>query len=95
MVIRIAEFEHAPAFHRDPELLSTFRRWISSQPGYREGWHATESTSGRLVSVSVWEDRASLDALRSRPFPGGSLGAKPDRLAIYDQVESLAEEVSP
>lgn len=94
MVIRLAEFDQAPAFHRDPELLSAFRRWLSSQPGYRDGWHATDSTTGRVVSVSVWEDRASLEAMRARPFPGGSLGAKPDRLTIYDHVESLTGEVA-
>lgn len=94
MVIRIAEFDRAPPFHDDPELLGAFRRWISSQPGYRHGWHASDSATGRVVSVSVWDDLASVTALKTRPFPGGSLGAKPDRVTVFDRVDALSAEES-
>lgn len=89
MVIRIAEFDVAPAFHSDPASLAAFRAWIKSQPGYRHGWHATDSATGRTTAVSVWDDLASLRALKDRPFPGGSLGATPDRVTIYDAVEGF------
>jgi hypothetical protein len=92
MVIRIAEFDVAPAFHREPATLTAFRAWIASQPGYRGGWHATEIATGKLVAISLWDDRASVVALKERPFPGGALGAKPARVTIYERVESLSEE---
>ena len=94
MVIRVAEFDRAPSFHDDQELLGAFRRWIASQPGYQHGWHAHDSTTGRVISISVWDDLASVHALKTRPFPGGSLGAKPDRVVVYDRVDALSEERS-
>jgi hypothetical protein len=87
MVIRLAEFETRPAFHDDPEKLLAFRSWIKAQPGFRDGWHATESTTGRTVAVSLWDDMASVLAMKDRPFPGGPLGAKPDRVVLFDNVE--------
>ncbi len=89
MVIRIAELSTAPAFHEGPEQLAAFRTWLKSQPGFRTGWHAVDTTTGKLVAVSVWEDKESVLALKNRPFPGGPLGAKPDRVTIYDHVEEF------
>jgi hypothetical protein len=89
MVIRVAEFDEAPAFHDDPALLVAFRDWIRSQPGFRQGWHATEPATGKLASISVWDDMPSVLAVKERPFPGGPLGAKPDRVTLYDHVEPI------
>lgn len=89
MVIRIAELASKPAFHDDPETLARFRAWLASQPGFRGGWHATDSVTGRTVAVSLWDDAASVLALKERPFPGGPLGAKPDRVTIFDQVDAI------
>jgi hypothetical protein len=41
--------------------------------------------------VSVWDDLACVLALKDRPFPGGPLGAKPDRVTIYEQAEPFRE----
>lgn len=89
MVIRIAEFDARPGFHDDPAKVAAFRAWVASQPGYRHGWHATDSSTGRTVAVSVWDDRASVLALKDKPYPGGPLGAKPDRVTIFDDVEAF------
>jgi hypothetical protein len=90
VLIRIAEFDKKPAFHDDPELLERFRTWMRSQPGFLHGWHATDPETGRTVAVSIWNDRASLVALKDRPFPGGPLGAgPPDRLTIFEHAEAL------
>ena len=89
MLIRIAEFAAKPAFHNDPELLGRFRAWMREQPGFRNGWHATDPKTGRTISISIWDDSASLTALKDRPFTGGPLGASPDRLTIFEQVDEF------
>lgn len=87
-VLRVAEFERAPHFHEDPDAVTTFRAWVASQPGFQAGWHASDA-SGRVVSVSVWDDLASVVALRERPYPGGPLGARPDRVLVLDRVARI------
>lgn len=89
MVMRVAEFAQKPAFHDDEAVATAFRAWMKSQPGSLHGWHATESATGKTVSVSVWKDRASLLATKERPFQGGPLGAQPDRVVVFDQVEEI------
>ena len=89
MVIRVAEFDKKPVFHDDEKLVAKFRAWMKSQPGFRHGWHATDSKTGRAISISVWDDMASVLAMKDRPFPGGAMGAKPDRLVIFDQVDEF------
>jgi hypothetical protein len=55
---------------------------MRGQPGFLHGWHATDPDTGR--------DRASLLALKDRPFPGGPLGSgPPDRLTIFDEAEAF------
>ena len=89
MLIRIAEFRAKPKFHEDPELLGRFRAWMREQPGFHNGWHATDAETGHTVSISIWDDRASLTALKERPFTRGSLGATADRVTIFEQVEEF------
>lgn len=89
MLIRIAEFDGKPVFHDDPELVGRFRAWMRGQPGFRHGWHATDSKTGCTVAITVWDDLASLLALKDHQFPGGPLGARPDRLTIFEQVDEF------
>lgn len=89
MLIRIAEFDGKPAFHGDAELLGRFRAWMRGQPGFMHGWHATDLETGRTISISIWKDRESLLGLKERPFPGGRLGASPDRLTLFEQAEAF------
>jgi hypothetical protein len=89
MVIRIATFAKRPAAHDDKQLMDTFRTWMRSQPGFRAGWHAHDTKTGSTLSVSIWNDMASALAMKDRTFPGGALGAKPDRVELFDQVEEF------
>lgn len=81
-VMRVAAFEKRPEI--DPAKYEAFRRWMASQPGVVAHYHASDPQSGRVLSVSVWESREALLAMRDRPFPGGALGLKPDSVVIYD-----------
>lgn len=81
-VMRIAMFEKMPDV--DPVKHDELRKWMATQPGFRALYHAVDPTTGRLTSVSVWDSREQLMAMKDRTFPGGPLGLKPDSVEIYD-----------
>ena len=83
--MRVATFEKKPDV--DPVKYEEFRVWMASQPGLLALYHASDAQAGRYLSISVWESRDAMLAMKDRQFPGGPLGIKPDSVAIYD-VES-------
>jgi hypothetical protein len=89
MVIRVATFDKKPAVHDDEKLMAEFRGWMKSQPGFCAAWHTYDSKTGKALSISVWNDMASLLAMKDRAFPGGPIGIKPDQVEIFDQVEEF------
>jgi hypothetical protein len=40
------------------------------------------------LSISIWDSREALMAMRDRVPPGGPIGIKPDAMAIYDVEQS-------
>ena len=88
-MIRVATFGTKPAAHDDEKLMGEFRTWMKSQPGFRAAWHAHDSKTGSAMSISVWNDMASVMGLKDRPFPGGPIGVKPDKVELFDQVEEF------
>ena len=54
----------------DETRMAEFRAWMKSQPGFRAAWHTHDSKTGKSLSISVWDDMASLRALKDRVFPG-------------------------
>jgi hypothetical protein len=89
MVIRVAVFNEKPALHEDKERIQAFRDWMKSQPGFHSAWHAHDSKTGQSRSISVWQDMASLMAMKDRAFPGGPIGQKPDKIEVFDEAEEF------
>ncbi|MDP8999194.1 MAG: hypothetical protein M3O46_03685 [Myxococcota bacterium] len=87
MVIRVATFDKKPAVPDDKTV--QFRAWMKSQPGFRAGWHTHDSKSGKALSITVWRDLPSMLAMKDREFPGGSIGLKPDKVEVFDEVEEF------
>lgn len=42
--------------------------------------------SGKTLSISVWEDLASMQALKSQVFPGKPMQLKPDKVELFDET---------
>ena len=87
MVIRVATFDKKPAVPDDKTM--EFREWMKSQPGFRAGWHAHDSKTGKTLSITAWSDLPSMLAMKDRTFPGGPLGLKPDKVELFDAVEEF------
>jgi heme-degrading monooxygenase HmoA len=87
MVIRIGSFKGKPQV--EPEKMLAFRAWMKSQPGFIAAWHAHDPETDKAVSISVWQDRAALLALKSQKFPGGPLNRVPEQVELYDDAEAF------
>ena len=59
MVIRIATFSRKPD--------------VPDDKGHRAAWHARDTKTGKVASISVWEDMASMMAMKDRTPPGGPI----------------------
>jgi heme-degrading monooxygenase HmoA len=86
MICRVATHAQTPSSITSDEARS-FREWLKEQPGFIDGYHAQDSETGRAVSITVWDSRDSMMALRDLPTPGGSAGITTEWFEIYDVVE--------
>ena len=86
MICRVALHEKTPGSITSDEARS-FREWIKEQPGFVGGYHAQDSKTGRMVSITVWDSQDSMEALRDSTPPGGSLGIVTDGEELFDVGE--------
>jgi heme-degrading monooxygenase HmoA len=86
MICRVALHENPPGSIISEEARS-FRTWLKEQPGFVGGYHAQDSKTGRMVSITVWDSQESMNALRDSTSPGGSLGISTEREELFDVVE--------
>jgi heme-degrading monooxygenase HmoA len=83
-VARVATFDEAPLLHDDDERRSrTLRELLQSLPGFIAGYDLREEATGRLMSVTLWESEAALEAgeraVRNRPV-SDQRGIRPSRI---------------
>ena len=86
MICRVALHENPPGSIASDEARS-FRTWLKEQPGFVGGYHAQDSQTGRMVSITVWDSQESMEALEDSTLPGGSLGIVTEREELFDVVE--------
>jgi heme-degrading monooxygenase HmoA len=83
-VARIATFDEPPHLHEDDaRRTQTLRELLQSLPGFIAGYDLREEATGRLMSVTVWESEAALEAgeraVRNRPV-SDQRGIRPSRI---------------
>ena len=88
MICRVALHEQPPGPITSEEARG-FRQWLKEQPGFVGGYHAQDSQTLKSVSITVWESKESMMALRDRTPPGGPVGITTDWQEIYDVVEEF------
>ena len=88
MICRVAIHEQTPGSIASDGARS-FREWIKEQPGFVGGYHAQDSQTLKSVSITVWDSKESMMALRDRTPPGGPVGITTDWQEIYDVVEEF------
>ena len=88
MICRVALHEQTPGPITSEEARG-FRGWLKGQPGFVGGYHAQDSKTGRMVSVTIWDSEESMAALLDSTPPGGSVGITTERLELFDVVEEF------
>jgi len=88
MICRVAIHEQSPASIASDEARS-IREWIKEQPGFGGGYHAQDSQTLKSVSITVWDSKESMMALKDRTPPGGPVGLTTDWQELYDVVEEF------
>lgn len=83
MICRVAFHDRTPAGPATSDAAEAFRSWMKTQPGFVDGWHATDPETGRVLSFTVWESEAHLLALRDKVPPGGPVGMKPVQVETF------------
>jgi heme-degrading monooxygenase HmoA len=86
MICRVALHEKTPGSVASDEARG-FREWIKELPGFVSGYHVQDSTTGRMLSITIWDSQESMEALRDLTPQGGSLGIRTDREELFDVVE--------
>jgi len=88
VICRVASHEQTPSPITSDDAKG-FRAWMKEQPGFVGGYHAQDSETWKSVSVTVWDSKDSLMALRERTPPVGPVGITTDWFEIYDVVEKF------
>jgi heme-degrading monooxygenase HmoA len=88
MICRVASHEQTPGPITSDGARS-FRKWLKEQPGFIDGYHAQDSETGKTVSITLWDSRDSMMALRDFTPLGGSVGITTEWSQIYDVVEQF------
>ena len=83
-VARVVIFDEAPLLHDDDERrVTTLRELPQAAPGFIAGYDLHEEATGRLMSVTLWESEAALEAgeraVRNRPV-SDQRGIRPSRI---------------
>jgi heme-degrading monooxygenase HmoA len=81
---RVAIFDEAPLLHDDDERRAqSLRELLQSARGFIAGYDLREEATGRLMSVTLWESEAALEAgeraVRNRPV-SDQRGIRPSRI---------------
>jgi heme-degrading monooxygenase HmoA len=87
-VARVATSDEAPLLHADDDRrASSLRKLLQSSPGFIMGYDLREAATGRLMSVTLWETEAALEAgqtaVRNRPV-SDQRGIRPSRIERWE-----------
>ena len=86
MFCRVALHDKTPGSVASDEPKG-FRGWIKGLPGFVDGYHVQDSETGRILSITIWESKESMQALRGETPQEGLLGIVTDREELFDVVE--------
>jgi heme-degrading monooxygenase HmoA len=69
MFCRVALHDKTPGSVASDEPKG-FRGWIKGLLGFVDGYHVQDSETGRILSITIWESKESMQALRRDPSGG-------------------------
>jgi|SRR6185503_12101332 len=85
MVCRIATHDRPTA--ADLEKAKAHQAWLKKQPGLKATYLAHDPATGKAVSISVWETREQMAALKDQTPPEGAAAIKSMSVEVLPLVE--------
>lgn len=91
MFARLATFASTPQILPDDvRRAESLRALVRSQPGFRAGYHLRQPTTGRMISLTLWESEEAMKAagraVASRPQED-QRGITPDSTETWEVEE--------
>ena len=74
MFCRVALHEKTPGSVSSDEARG-FRNWIKGLPGFVDGYQVQDSQTGRMLSITIWESKESMEALRGHTLRAALWGS--------------------
>jgi hypothetical protein len=84
-VCRIAT--HDKPTEADLEKARAYRAWMKKQPGCKASWFVLDPATGKALSISIWENRAQIAALKDGTPPAGASALAAASVDVYPIVE--------
>lgn len=84
-VCRVATHEK-PA-EGDVEKARAYRAWMRKQPGCKASYYVVDPATGKALSISVWETREQLSALKDAAPPDGTAALQSTSVEVFPIVE--------
>ncbi len=73
----------------DMKKAKAHRAWLTAQPGFKGAYLAQDPETGKTLSISLWETRERLEALKDQTPPEGAASLKPTATEVFQLFEDL------
>lgn len=80
---------HARPGDADLQRAKAHRAWLKQQPGYKGAYLAQDPETGKTLSISLWETREHLAALKDQSPPDGAAPIKATATEVFQLFEDL------
>ncbi|APR84520.1 Hypothetical protein A7982_09869 [Minicystis rosea] len=84
-ICRIAT--HEKPSDADAEKARAYRAWMKKQPGCKASYYVLDPATGKALSISIWENREQLAAIKDMTPPDGAAALKSTSVEVYPMVE--------
>src|SRR4051812_1834182 len=84
-VCRIATHERPS--DADADKARAYRAWMKKQPGCKASFYVLDPATGKALSISVWETREQLSAIKDAAPPDGAVALKTTSVEVFAMVE--------
>ena len=85
MVCRIATHDRPSA--ADLQKAKGYQAWLKKQPGVKAAYLTHDSATGKTLSISVWETREQMAALKDRAAPDDAVALKSVSVEVMPIVD--------
>ena len=84
-VCRVATHEKPEG--ADAEKARAYRAWMKKQPGCKASYYVLDPATGKALSISIWENRELLTALKEAAPPDGAAPLRSTSVDVFPIVE--------